>query len=106
MDKFHRKDNQHGKMVGIVLSLICFALREFAARLSRKSTFVEGFKQPFLILDFFLLLEKVVRRSMQWFVPGEAPVCSLSMQLKRICSTTLHESPELTKMEGRVFSAP
>ena len=45
---------------------------------------------------------------MQWFVPGEAPVSSLSMQLKRInfCTTTLHESRELTKMDGRVFSAP
>ena len=34
---------------------------------------------------------------MKWFVPAEAPVCSLSMQLK---------SRELTKMEGGVFIAP
>jgi len=46
---------------------------------------------------------------MQWFVAGEAPVCSLSIQLKHIhfCTTTqAHESRELTKMDGRVFSAP
>ena len=45
---------------------------------------------------------------MQWFVPEEAPVCSSSMQPKRInfCTTTLHESRELTKMDEGAFSAP
>ena len=96
------------KMVGIILSLICFPLQEFAVRLSKKIYVCRGFQATIFNIRLFLFLEKPVRRSMQWFVPGEAPVCSLSMQLKRInfCTTTLHESRELTKMDGRVFSAP